>query len=163
METTNSTVQSSEKVSSPKKIRSTNNKRPRPETNSPHEQNPKKRLKSKKSNQEPELEQKQSPFGSRKSSSSSRMTMKDSNSGNSVSVSGNSVSISGNSVSISGNSEIDDTIYNDIISNHRPILLKNELVQSSDNNLVANFEPKPSRAENNQLMLNMESSLGKYT
>ena len=64
MESANSTVKSSEKISSPRKIRSTHNKRQRPEANA-HEENPKKRLKRKETNLEPQLEQKQLPLDSR--------------------------------------------------------------------------------------------------
>ena len=114
MESENSTVQSLEKFSSPRKIRSTNNKRQRPEANA-HDQNLKKRLKRKETNLEPQLEQNQSPLDS-------RMTNKDSNPGNEDSNSGSKDSNAGN----------DDTTISstDLISNH-PESLKNEL--ESDN------------------------------
>ena len=92
----------SEKISSPRKIRSTNNKRQRPEANA-HEENPKKRLKRKETNLEPQLEQKQLPLDS-------RMTIKDSNPENEESISGSKDSNAGN----------DDTTISstDLISNH---------------------------------------------
>ena len=128
MESANSTVKSSEKNSSPRKIRSTHNKRQRPEANA-HEENPKKRLKRKETNLEPQLEQKQSPLDS-------RMTIKDSNPENEDSNTGNEDSNSGSKDSNAGN---DDTTIssNDIISNH-PESLKNEL--ESDNNVGGNDE-----------------------
>ena len=128
MESANSTVKSSEKIASPRKKRSTNNKRQRLEANS-HEENPKKRLKRKEPNLEPQLEQKQSPLDS-------RTTIKDSNPGNEKSISGNKDSSSGNEDSNFGskdsNAGNDDTTISstDLISNH-PESLKNEL--ESDN------------------------------
>ena len=121
MESENSTVQSLEKFSSPRKIRSTNNKRQRPEANA-HEENPKKRLKRKEPNLEPQLEQKQLPLDS-------RMTIKDSNPENEECISGSKDSNAGN----------DDTTISstDLISNH-PESLKNEL--ESDNNGGGNDE-----------------------
>ena len=121
MESENSTVQSLEKFSSPRKIRSTNNKRQRPEANA-HDQNPKKRLKRKETNLEPQLEQNQSPLDS-------RMTIKDSNPENEECISGSKDSNAGN----------DDTTISstDLISNH-PESLKNEL--ESDNNGGGNDE-----------------------